>query len=154
MELFHLTLEGSFLLGRSSRGKRSPESKSPISRGACMLGYSCPGCPDPGPAPKATEERLVFMAAEVQQWVESLTLLSNGRQKTRDAPSKTSQQFMGTLSKGSSAVRITHPAPKSRILVYSYPRCRKVKRRITGHPTKERNHFISPAHLLVCHFPG
>lgn len=152
MELFHLTLEGSFLLDRSRREKRSPESKSHISRGAFMLGYSCPGYPDPVPAPKATEERLVVAAAEVQQWVESLTLLSNGRQKTRDAPSKTSQQFMGTLSKGSSAVRITHSALKSSKPVYSYPRCRKV--RITGYPTKERNHFISPAHFLVCHFPG
>ena len=84
-----------------------------------MLGYSCPGYPDPVPAPKATEEQLVFTAAEVQQWVESLTLLSNGRQKTRDAPSKTSQQFIGTLSKGSSAVRITHSALKSSKPVYS-----------------------------------
>lgn len=154
MELFHLTLEGSFLLGRSSSGKRSPESKSPISRGACMLDYSCPGFPDPVPAPKATEEWLVFAAAEVQQWVESLTLLIYGRQKTRDAHSKTTQEFMGMLSKGSSAVWITYSALKSSIPVYSYPRCRKVKRRITGHPTKERNHFISAAHLLVCHFPG
>lgn len=146
MELFHLTLEGSFLLGRSRREKRSPESKSHISRGAFMLSYSCPGYPDPVPAPKATEERLVFT---VQQWVESLTLLSNGRQKTRDAPSKTSQQFMGTLSKGSSAVRITHSALKSSIPVYSYPRCRKV--RITGYPSHQRKesfHFSSPLPCL------
>lgn len=60
-----------------------------------MLGYSCPGYPDPVPAPKTTEERLVvFTAAEVQLWVESLTLLSNGGQKARDAHSKTSQEFL------------------------------------------------------------
>lgn len=71
MELFHLTLEGSFLFGRSSREKCSPESKYPISRGAFMLGSSCPDYPDPVPAPKVTEEWLVFTAAEVQLWVET-----------------------------------------------------------------------------------
>jgi hypothetical protein len=109
-------------LGTNNREKNSPESKSSISAGAFMPGYSfaqaiplprlflCPGYSGPLPASRVKKEQLVCTAAEMHLWVECLTLLGNGKQKTRFgfAQSKTSQEFIGMLSKNSCIVKIAY----------------------------------------------